>query len=96
MPKSERCRLLVSGIVQGVGFRPFVYKLSRELGLRGFVCNTAAGVTIEVEGDQKTVEEFCRLLPLRAPELARIDKIEHEALPCTGTKNFTIISSNLR
>ena len=93
MQKSERNRLLVSGIVQGVGFRPFVYKLSCELGLSGSVCNTAAGVMIEIEGDKKSVEEFCRLLPLRAPELARIDKILREDLPCTGEAGFTIISS---
>lgn len=93
MPKLERIKLQISGIVQGVGFRPFVYKLGRELGLNGFVCNTAAGVTIEVEGDKNSVEEFCRLLPLRAPELARIDKIERRSLPCLGTDGFVIISS---
>ena len=50
MPERERLRIRVRGTVQGVGFRPFVYRRASELGLAGWVANTAEGVTLEVEG----------------------------------------------
>ena len=53
----------VAGIVQGVGFRPFVYRLANECGLTGVIANTAAGVSIEVQGEAEAVEKFLERLP---------------------------------
>ena len=94
-PKSkiERRRIVVQGIVQGVGFRPFIYgqALRRELG--GFVLNDSAGVTIEVEGQHAALESFERSLREQAPPLARIDSVVAEALPPRGETAFVIAHS---
>jgi len=65
----------VTGVVQGVGFRPFVYGLATRLDLHGWVCNTSAGVEIHVEGDRSNVEAFIESLSAEAPPLARIDQV---------------------
>lgn len=90
-----RCRrqLTVRGLVQGVGFRPYVYARARECGLSGEVANTADGVLIEVEGPVDAVAEFADLLSTRAPPLARIDHIASAALTCRGGTEFTIEES---
>ena len=62
VPTMTRTRLRVTGTVQGVGFRPFVYRHAVALGLRGFVRNDSAGVLIEVEGDADGIAELARLL----------------------------------
>ncbi|HEY5600316.1 MAG TPA: acylphosphatase, partial [Candidatus Manganitrophaceae bacterium] len=54
----ERLRIVIRGAVQGVGFRPFVYRLAEELGLTGWVCNSLRGVRIEAEGDRSRLEAF--------------------------------------
>ena len=71
----------VRGQVQGVGFRPFVYRLATELGLSGTVCNDPSGVTIEAWGPPPRLDAFETLLPERCPALARIDDLErrHDA-----------------
>ena len=69
----------VTGVVQGVGFRPFVYGLATRLELHGWVCNTSAGVEIEVQGQESKVEGFVRGLAIEAPPLARIDSIDVKA-----------------
>ena len=56
----RRKHIQVRGIVQGVGFRPFVYKLAKSLGLTGYVFNSSAGVTIEIEGGGSEVDQFTR------------------------------------
>ncbi|NOT04701.1 MAG: carbamoyltransferase HypF [Anaerolineales bacterium] len=66
----------VTGIVQGVGFRPFVYGLAVRLDLCGWVCNTSAGVEIEVQGRKSKVESFIHSLETEAPPLAKIDSID--------------------
>lgn len=86
-----RLRLKVNGAVQGVGMRPFVHRLAGECGLTGFVHNGADGVTIEVEGDR--VDEFVRRLKAETPPLARIDRLDVEALPPTGDTGFVIRDS---
>ena len=63
----ERWQVLVEGIVQGVGFRPFVHNLAQELQLAGFVCNTGAGVLAEVEGEAASLQEFKRRLEAETP-----------------------------
>src|SRR6266581_417634 len=79
----QRRRILVQGIVQGVGFRPFVYSRAMHLGLVGFVLNNSLGVTIEVEGSPTALDSFQHALREEAPPLARIDAIDtEEVLPC--------------
>ncbi|MBQ6842190.1 MAG: acylphosphatase, partial [Firmicutes bacterium] len=63
----KRFALQVTGIVQGVGFRPYVYGLALSCGLGGFVKNDAAGVAIEIEGEEPACRRFMAQLPLAAP-----------------------------
>ena len=71
-----RRRIFVAGIVQGVGFRPFAYRIATELGLAGFVGNEPAGVFIEVQGGAFVVDRFIERLVAEAPILAVIEQIE--------------------
>jgi hydrogenase maturation protein HypF len=89
----ERQRLSVQGIVQGVGFRPFVYAQAQKLGLSGFVLNDSAGVTIEIEGTPQALAAFERALRQDAPPLARLDKIERELLAPSYQTGFVIAHS---
>ncbi|MGA2753936.1 MAG: carbamoyltransferase HypF [Terracidiphilus sp.] len=98
-PKPERHEVLrrevltVRGVVQGVGFRPFVYRLAAEEGLGGFIGNDTGGVTIEVEGPADRIESFRRRLQAEAPPLSRIDSVlASEARP-TGETGFRIVAS---
>jgi len=88
-----RRKLRVTGIVQGVGFRPFVYRLALEAGLAGFVANDARGVVIEVEGEPRSLEHFHRRLLAELPPLAVILGCEVEELPPLGEKEFEIRAS---
>ena len=83
-------QLRIRGLVQGVGFRPYVWHLARSLGLRGWVRNDAEGVTLAVAGQQ--LEAFLTRLPLEIPPLARIDGIETQAVWVEGT-DFQILES---
>ena len=76
-----RVRLLVRGIVQGVGFRPHVYRLARAIGLSGWVCNASDGVCIEVQGTPPQLQQFRQQLTGTLPELARIDSLHEQPLP---------------
>jgi len=81
----------INGIVQGVGFRPTVYKLARKLDLKGYVLNSSNGVIIEIEGENK--DKFIDMLKQNLPPLARIDTIKKEILPIKNYKDFKIIES---
>ncbi len=84
--KIERRRIIIQGIVQGVGFRPFVYGQALHRNLVGFVLNDSAGVTIEVEGSPDALDGFQRALREKAPPLARIDSLIIEPVePCYET-----------
>jgi hydrogenase maturation protein HypF len=83
----------VSGLVQGVGFRPFVYRLASELELTGTVKNTASGVVIEAQGDADSVEMFLFRLPREAPPLAQIHEIALDELQCVEEEEFRIAES---
>jgi hydrogenase maturation protein HypF len=90
LPGATRLALRVNGQVQGVGFRPFVYRLARELGLGGAVWNDAGGVHIEVQGADEDVAAFRARLTREAPGLARIDRLEAEARPPEAQVPFRI------
>ncbi|RMF08025.1 MAG: carbamoyltransferase HypF, partial [Candidatus Neomarinimicrobiota bacterium] len=85
-----RLRITVNGIVQGVGFRPFVFRLARDRKLTGWVSNTASGVILEVEGSPEAVRSFPDLIRASAPPLALIDTIATETLPPNGDVTFAI------
>ncbi len=88
-----RRRIDVSGIVQGVGFRPYIYRLATTRNLTGSILNTPAGVTIEVQGAAERVHEFLTALPAEAPPLSRITAIKVHELPCNGDREFRIVHS---
>lgn len=89
----ERQRLTVRGIVQGVGFRPFVYGLAARFGLTGHVGNNSGGVFIEVEGTGEALAAFRAALTAEAPPLARIESVAVEALPPKQDSQFVIFAS---
>ena len=88
-----RIRIQVRGIVQGVGFRPFVYRQAARFGLSGFVQNTGSGVTIEIEGESAACAEFFAALTSEAPPLSRIQSVESSEIPATGEQGFAIHTS---
>jgi len=90
----KRLSIFVRGAVQGVGFRPFVYRIANELQLKGFVLNSSAGVKIEVEGFQKSLNIFLFKLQNEKPRLAIINSIESFYMPAFGYKEFKIEESS--
>lgn len=74
--KVQTLRLRVRGIVQGVGFRPFVHRLATGLGLSGWVLNDPEGVLVEVRGPEVALDAFCQALRREAPPAARVDGVE--------------------
>ena len=90
-PPVERRRVAVGGIVQGVGFRPFVHALAAELGLAGHVANTGDGVLAEVEGRPDAVAAFCARIAGDAPPLAAVASVVHEPIEATGADGFAIV-----
>jgi hydrogenase maturation protein HypF len=88
-----RKEVQVSGIVQGVGFRPYVYRLATDRNLGGNISNTPAGVTIEIQGPTDLVEDFVSRLPGEAPMLAQITHVLVREVPCKADRSFEILSS---
>jgi hydrogenase maturation protein HypF len=89
-----RTAVRVEGVVQGVGFRPFVYSLATGLGLTGLVGNDTDGVFAEVEGPPAAVAEFVRRLEADAPPLARIEKVTIRAMSPTRSEEFFVIAAS--
>ena len=83
----------VTGVVQGVGFRPFVYGLATRLDLHGWVCNTSGGVEILVDGQSSNLEKFIQSLSLEKPALAKIDAVRVEEAPRQSFSSFEIRES---
>ena len=81
-------RIHVTGVVQGVGFRPFVYQLATRANLRGWVANMSSGVDIEIEGDIVALDAFTRALSDEKPPLARIDSIQFQDISSNGQEHF--------
>lgn len=90
---AKRFRLEISGIVQGVGFRPFVYSQAKKIGLKGFVGNESKGVFIEIEGEEKKLNEFIEHLKADAPPLAHISEIKLQTIELKDETDFKIIES---
>jgi len=86
----EVARISVRGIVQGVGFRPFVYRLAAKHNLKGYVYNTSEDVKIEVEGELEAIKQFQLELGIEAPPLAHIEGVAITHRPPIGYKNFEI------
>jgi len=93
MPEQSKANVHITGIVQGVGFRPFVYGLAERFGLKGWVRNTSAGVDIEVDGTQSVLESFLAALKSELPPLARIDTFTVSFGIAAGFTSFEIIHS---
>jgi hydrogenase maturation protein HypF len=89
----RRVRVRVEGTVQGVGFRPFVYRLANELGLAGHVCNDERGVLAEAEGDAAAIARFLAGLAGHAPPLAVVERVASEELAVRGERGFHIVAS---
>jgi hydrogenase maturation protein HypF len=86
-------RLRVTGVVQGVGFRPFVYRLAARHSLAGWVRNVAGTVEIHVEGEPTRLDVFERELKTEAPPFARINELELTPAPPAGVRDFRIVES---
>jgi acylphosphatase len=89
----ERRAITVRGIVQGVGFRPFVYNLAARLQLAGFVRNQTGSVQIEVEGEPAALDHFMAELAGRPPALAQINEVHWESCRLQGERRFRIETS---
>jgi len=92
----ERAKITLRGAVQGVGFRPHVYRLALELGLKGWVINASAGVLIEVEGPSDTLREFLLRLENEKPPRAVLQGVEFSFLDPVGYDRFEIRFSDER
>lgn len=90
----KRLSIFIRGAVQGVGFRPFVFRIANKLQLKGFVFNSSAGVKIEIEGLQKSLNDFLLKLQNEKPRLAIINSIESFYLPAVGYTEFRIEESS--
>lgn len=90
-----RAHIEIQGIVQGVGFRPFIHKLVKEYGLRGYIKNTSSGVEMELEGLEAELKDFIAAVPEKAPRLALIENIKTEfSDELKNYKDFEILKSS--
>ncbi|WP_246113807.1 carbamoyltransferase HypF [Streptomyces montanus] len=92
-PATRRSRIVVRGVVQGVGFRPYLYGLATELRLSGRVSNTGDGVVVEVEGEAGAVARFRDRIAAEAPPLAQVESVDALDVPAVGDSGFTIVPS---
>ena len=92
----QRLRLEIRGIVQGVGFRPFIYACAKSCNVRGFVGNETSGVFVEAEGTETDLREFQRILRENAPSLSHITEIKVTAIEIRHDKEFQIVESEAR
>jgi hydrogenase maturation protein HypF len=92
-PRQQRLQLKIQGAVQGIGFRPFIYRLATELGLNGWVNNSSQGVWLEVEGDRKILDLFLSRLQKEKPPRSQIQSLESQWLTLAGYTQFEIRTS---
>ncbi len=88
-----RLHFLIEGIVQGVGFRPFVHRQATRLGLSGWARNTAAGLELELEGPKAALDDFQNILRTAPPPLAVMEEVQVQPVPPTGERDFAILPS---
>jgi hydrogenase maturation protein HypF len=88
-----RVQIFIRGIVQGVGFRPFIYRLAEHLALKGFIRNNLSGVVIEAEGKKEILNEFLTRIKVDKPQLASIHGMEFSFLDTAGYSKFTVLDS---
>ncbi|MGZ3775660.1 MAG: carbamoyltransferase HypF [Bdellovibrio sp.] len=93
MKDIERFNILITGTVQGVGFRPFIYNLAREHQIMGWVNNNLEGVSIDAEGASQQLKKFLEAIPLKKPSLAKIENIKHTIEAPIGYNSFLITES---
>ena len=86
-------RITIKGLVQGVGFRPFVYRIATQLNLKGNVENRNDGVIIKIEAEQKMIDEFLKLLKSEAPPASNIESVNAEQIEILNFTNFEIVKS---
>jgi len=89
-----RLKIQITGLVQGVGFRPFVFRLAEELGLNGYVLNNTAGVLIEAEGEKQRLDELLLRLDKDKPDISHIYSLQHTFLEEIGCRGFEIRDSH--
>ena len=89
----KRYRVQISGVVQGVGFRPFIFRLATERGLAGWVSNGAAGVEIEVQGLERDLKNFVRAIGNNLPPLASIEQLSFQEISSAEDRGFRIKAS---
>ena len=89
----RRYEIKITGIVQGVGFRPFIYSLAKSLCLCGWIRNSGSSVTIEAEGENGVLETFLSRLKGEAPSLSYMKEIKVSGKPVVGYADFSIIES---
>lgn len=94
-PQAVRKSIRVHGVVQGVGFRPFVYRVATEEHLAGFIGNDTDGVFVEIEGTESHIQSFLHRLTAETPPLATIDSVAVTDLSITGETAFRIIASEV-
>jgi len=94
LEKKKAKRITITGIVQGVGFRPFIYRLASELDLKGYVKNMGGSeVIVHVEGSEDKINELIRKIRLHHPPRALIERIDEREVPAEGWKEFAILES---
>ncbi|MEW6509583.1 MAG: carbamoyltransferase HypF [Bacteroidota bacterium] len=91
---TSRAHIAIRGVVQGVGFRPFIYRLAQDLGLTGWVMNTPQGVFVETEGEQEAIDRFILRVGAEKPPLASIQSLESSFLDPVGFSTFDIRESS--
>jgi len=86
---------VIDGIVQGVGFRPFIYQLAFRYGLAGYVANTAEGVDVEIEGPEKEIQQFIDAVEAERPPLSHIASADWAEIPSINEDSFVIRRSRI-
>ncbi len=90
----SQARIRIQGVVQGVGFRPFIHRLASQLSLKGWVRNTSGSVEVEIEGEEAELRSFLESIEREAPPRARVEKVEASFHPVVGYSGFEILKSH--
>lgn len=89
----QKVKIVIRGVVQGVGFRPFIFRLAKELDVKGWIINSSQGVFIDAESDRKTLESFIKKIESDRPKNSYIQSFEHTWLDAEGFETFEIRES---